>query len=173
MCYACGIFDNAAFGRVIFNHKYVLSVCSCVALVKMCCFCECVQCLWAPKSDTCINSYDKSFFAGGPFELSEEDPLWNLRVFLRTVNGTVLKSEGNWRTFSLSLGEIEGSSSANSSSSSISRSRSSQRSRSIPLQSSPGHSRAAPEQPRATLREIEENPLWSLRVFQRTWVDIS
>ena len=40
MCYARELFDNAAFGRVIFNRIFLLSLCSCVVLVKVCYACE-------------------------------------------------------------------------------------------------------------------------------------
>ena len=40
VCYACEVFDNAAFGRVIFKSKFLLSWCSCVVLVKVCYACE-------------------------------------------------------------------------------------------------------------------------------------
>ena len=35
VCYACEVFDNAAFGHVILNHIFALSLCSCVVLVEM------------------------------------------------------------------------------------------------------------------------------------------
>jgi hypothetical protein len=37
VCYACEVFDNAAFGRVIFKSTFLLSWCSCVVIVNVCC----------------------------------------------------------------------------------------------------------------------------------------
>ena len=40
VCYACEVFDNAAFGRVIFKSSFLLALCSCVVLVKVCYACD-------------------------------------------------------------------------------------------------------------------------------------
>ena len=40
VCYACEVFDNAAFGRVIFKSSFLKALCSCVVLVKVCYACE-------------------------------------------------------------------------------------------------------------------------------------
>ena len=36
VCYACEVFDHAAFGRVIFKSYVLKALCSCVVLVKVC-----------------------------------------------------------------------------------------------------------------------------------------
>ena len=36
VCYACEVFDHAAFGRVILKSHFLKALCSCVVLVKVC-----------------------------------------------------------------------------------------------------------------------------------------
>ena len=40
VCYACKVFDNAAFGRVIFKSFFLKALCTCIVLVKVCYACE-------------------------------------------------------------------------------------------------------------------------------------
>ena len=90
VCYAYEVFDNAAFGRVIFKSTFLLSWCSCVVIVNVCCAgCWLLAAGYWPVAAGCWlgNLKESPLGSKGNWIDIWRNSLWNLRE----VEG---KSEG-------------------------------------------------------------------------------